>query len=380
MSLLGTRLTLLVGPTVAVPAPLPLMESLQSVEVTQKDVGRSAFQVVFKAGRVGLFGLVDDPLLLNPLLRPFNRVILVVTFNVLPRVLMDGVITNVQFDPGQEPGSGSITVTGEDVSVMMDRAEQSVEHPAQPDVAIVAKLILRYARFGLVPLVVPPKVFDPPIPIERVPVQQVTDLAYIEVLARRHGHVFTVIPGPVPFANTAYWGPPKRLGLPQRALSVNMGAQTNVRSIDFQHDPLSPVFVEGTVQDRRTNAKVPVRSFASLRLPLALQPTWLVHFANAGKVRYRDATPSAISAFGEAQAMTDLSNDVVVTASGELDADRYGDLLQPRGLVGLRGAGFSYDGLYYVKEVTHSIRLGDYSQRFTLTREGIGSTVPVVRP
>lgn len=380
MSLLGTHLTLLIGPTVAVPAPLTLMENLESVEVTQKDTGRSAFQIVFRAGRAGLFSLVDYSLLLNPLLRPFNRVILVVTFNVLPRVLMDGVITNVQLDPGQEPGSGTLTLTGEDVSVMMDRVEESAEHPAQPDLAIVAKLILRYARYGLVPVVIPPKVFDPPIPVERVPVQQCTDLQYVERLAKRHGHVFYISPGPVPFTNTAYWGPPKRIGFPQRALSVNMGAQSNVRSIDFQHDPLSPVFVEGEVQDHRTNARVPVRTFASLRVPLALQPTWLVHFNNAQKVRYRAATPSAISAFGEAQAMTDLSNDVVVTASGELDADRYGDLLQPRGLVGLRGAGFSYDGLYYVKEVTHSIRLGDYTQRFSLTREGVGSTVPVVRP
>ena len=45
-----------------------------------------------------------------------------------------------------------------------------------------------------------------------------------------------------------------------------------------------------------------------------------------------------------------------------------------------RGAGFSYDGDYYVKSVTHSIRLGEYKQRFTLTREGIGATVPMVLP
>jgi hypothetical protein len=42
--------------------------------------------------------------------------------------------------------------------------------------------------------------------------------------------------------------------------------------------------------------------------------------------------------------------------------------------------GFSYDGFYYVKEVTHSIQLGQYKQRFTLTREGRGALTPAVVP
>jgi hypothetical protein len=29
--------------------------------------------------------------------------------------------------------------------------------------------------------------------------------------------------------------------------------------------------------------------------------------------------------------------------------------------------------------VTHTLRGGQYKQRFTLTREGLGSTIPVVR-
>jgi hypothetical protein len=37
--------------------------------------------------------------------------------------------------------------------------------------------------------------------------------------------------------------------------------------------------------------------------------------------------------------------------------------------------GFNYDGLYYVKSVTHKINMGDYKQSFTITREGLGSTV-----
>ena len=43
-----------------------------------------------------------------------------------------------------------------------------------------------------------------------------------------------------------------------------------------------------------------------------------------------------MQAYARAQSMTDQSVDNVVTASGTLDALRYGDLLKPRGLVGLR--------------------------------------------
>jgi len=48
--------------------------------------------------------------------------------------------------------------------------------------------------------------------------------------------------------------------------------------------------------------------------------------------------------------------------------------------VGVRGVGSTYDGLYYVQSVTHRIRPGSYKQSFTLTREGVGSTVPRVVP
>lgn len=382
MSLIGTYLTLLIGPAVPLPAPLSLVENLERVEITERDQGRSGFQMVFRVGRAGVFDVVDYPQLTSPAVRPFNRVILVLTLSAVPRVLMDGVITDIQLDPGAgEAGSGAgrLTLTGEDVSVMMDREDQSAEHPAQPDPAIVAKILLRYSRYGLLPAVIPPKVIDPPLPVERVPVQQATDYAYLQQLAARHGHVFYVRPGPVPGTNVAYWGPPKRLGL-QPALSVRMGPASNVRSIDFQHEPLKPARVDGDIVDHRTGVKLPVKSFLSTRLPLASQPTLLAHAGNAKVERYRDSAPSVAAAFGRVQARTDLSVDRTVTARGELDVDRYGDVLRPRSLVGLRGAGYRYDGLYYVEEVTHKIERGDVSQSFTLSREGVGATVPAVLP
>ena len=55
-------------------------------------------------------------------------------------------------------------------------------------------------------------------------------------------------------------------------------------------------------------------------------------------------------------------------------------MLKPRGIVGVRGAGFTHDGFYYVKSVSHTISKGQYKQRFSLSREGTGALSPMVVP
>lgn len=378
MSILGTYLTLLIGPTVPIPASVRVLEALERVEVTHSDEGRSGFQILLRVGRTQT-DLLDYAMLTSPLLRPGNRVVMIVTFNAIPQVLMDGIITNQQLSPGEEPGTSAMTITGEDVSVMMDLKEKSVEHPAQDETVIALKIIATYAQYGLIPTVIPPVAMDIPIPTERTPVQQGTDLQYLQEMADRHAYVFYVTPGPAPLTNTAYWGPPVRVGVPQKALSVNLGPASNVTSVDFQYDGLALTFVSGQVQDRITNQAMPVQTFASTRLPLVSQPAWLMQTMSRGR-QFRHSGLNTVQAFARAQAETDASNDQVITATGELDATAYESLLKPRALVGLRGAGYSYDGFYYVKRVTHTISKGDYKQNFTLTREGLGAISPVVIP
>jgi hypothetical protein len=73
-------------------------------------------------------------------------------------------------------------------------------------------------------------------------------------------------------------------------------------------------------------------------------------------------------------------NAEAVNCEGSLDVTHYGGVLSARKLVGVRGAGPAFDGLYYVKSVTHKIKRGEYKQNFTLTRNGLVSTVPTVNP
>lgn len=378
---LGIHLTLLIGPTVPVPAPPSMVESLRDVEVTHGDHGPSGFQINFEVGRSGMAALIDYELLSNPLLRPMNRVILIVTLGVIPTVLIDGIITHQQLKADSEPGASLLTVTGEDVSVMMDLEEVSAEHPAQDETLIALKIIATYAQYGLIPKVIPPLTIDPPIPIDRIPVQQGTDRSYLQQMANRHGYVFFVKPGPAPGTNIAYWGPPDRFALPGRALSVNFGHLTNVETMNFAYDALAPTLVSGSVQDRFTQQALPVETFASLRLPpLASQPAVLVQQPNVRSTQLRASGLNVIQALGRAQGMTDRSTDAVLTATGEVDTARYGAILEARGLVGVRGAGYQHDGLYYVQRVTHHLREGDYRQSFELAREGMGALTPAVPP
>ena len=67
-----------------------------------------------------------------------------------------------------------------------------------------------------------------------------------------------------------------------------------------------------------------------------------------------------------------------VSGTGSLDVLRYGRVLKARGLVGVRGAGIPYDGLYYVQSVKSTLGRGEFKQSFTLTRNGLVSITPRV--
>jgi len=378
---LGVHIQILIGPTLPVPAPPSLIELLASAEIQRGEDGRSGLQMTFVASRSPGVGAVDVDLLLLPQLLPYSRIILTVLVGAIPSVVFDGVITHRQYQPSAQPGGSRLTLSAEDVSAMMDLEEKVVEHPAQPDNIIATKIIASYAQYGMIPAVLPPVSMDPPLPVERTPVQTGTDLRYLRAMAERHGYVFYVKPGPAPGTNTAYWGPPERVGAPQRALSFNMGADSNVDDVSFQHDPTAPTLVSGRVIDRQLNQEIPVETFLSVRPPLALMNPLLVQQPNVRRERLRDAAGvNTIQAYGRAQARTDQSMDRVVVATGTLDVASYGGLLQPQSVVGLRGVGASYGGLYFVRSVTHKIEPGSYKQGFVLQREGAGTTTPMVIP
>ena len=369
-SQLGLRLILLIGKTVPLPASYDVSTALTRVEVTNDSEQGDGFQMTFTLGKDPG---ADYSLLSSGVADTFNRVIIGVLLGVTPEVLIDGIITHHQVMPSNDPGGSTLTITGKDVSVMLDLKEKNEKYENQPDFLIVTRLIATYAQYGLVPQVTPTT--DVPIMIDRIPRQQETDLKFIQRLAQRNGFVFYI--EPVTFGvNTAYWGTENRLSLPQPALSMNMGDFTNVKSLSFSQDALAPVGTEGSIVEPITKTSIPIPSLPSLKIPpLAPNPT-----PAQRTVLMRDtANQNPGQAATSAVAAVTRSPDAV-SGQGELDTVRYGSVLRARKLVGVRGVGFSYNGNYYVKRVTHRIERGSYTQSFTLSREGTGALLPVVRP
>ena len=115
---------------------------------------------------------------------------------------------------------------------------------------------------------------------------------------------------------------------------------------------------------------IPIPDITPLSPPLGLIPP----IPKDLHIIPRAAKWSAIRAILIGMAQSAKSADAV-TATGSLNVLRYGQPLKPRKLVGLRGAGMAFDGLYYVNSVTHNIKRGEFKQSFELTRNGLVSTV-----
>jgi hypothetical protein len=370
----GLYLTLLAGPVVAVPVPKPLTDALTSVEVHVNDTGASGFQLTFTLAN-------NSPLQTLFLLSagapiPMLRVILMATTGVIPQVLMDGVITHHEITPDAMKGASTLTITGEDLTAVMNQIDLSgLPYPGMsPDVRVLT-ILAKYAAFGVVPAVVPAIAPDIPVPTDRIPAQQGTDLAYIRQLAREAGYVFYIDPGPVPGTSTAYWGPQIKVGLPQPALNVNMDSWTNVESLSFRYEPQSAVLPIVFFQEPNSKATVPIPipSVNPLNPPLGAVipvPTTTEELQNTAKL-----SPAQALMLGLARA-TETGD--VVTGEGRLDVLRYGRILNARQLVGVRGAGLGFDGLHYVQRTTHNLKRGEYKQSFTLKRNGIVSNLPMV--
>jgi hypothetical protein len=367
---LGVRLLLLVGDPLPLPAPATLTTALTRIEVTNDDTAGDGFQLTFRVSK-------DTPVDFGPLLTgqlgPFQRVIVTVLLGALPEVLIDGVITHQDLTPGDEPGASTITVTGRDLTQLLDLEERNEEYPNQPDFVIATRILAGYASYGLVPAPTPTS--DVPIFLQRIPRQQETDLRFLQRLARRNGYVFYLEPI-VPGLSTAYFGPENRLGLLQPALTADMGPATNLRSVRFATDGLAPVAPGGTFVEPITKTALPIPPLPSLKVPpLALAPTPARRRTLMRETAQEGPATAALSVLS---AMTDAPD--AVTAEGEVDSVRYGHVLRARRLVGVRGVGFSYDGPYYVRRVSHTLEPGSYTQRFSLSREGTGSLLPAVIP
>ena len=320
-------LTLMAGPAVALPVPKPLIDALVSAEVTESATGRSGFQLTFTLANDSVLETFFLLAASSPI--PLLRVVLMVNFGGLPQIVVDGIVLHHEVVPDAMTGSSKLVVTGQDLAALLDLVDfTGLPYPGMTPDLRVTTILAKYAAFGIIPEVIPVLIPDVEVPVVQTPSQKKTDLNYIQELARECGYVFYFVPGPAPGTSQAYWGPQIRMGVPQQCLNVNLDSWTNVESLTFRYEPQTSV------------------------LPIG-------------------------QAIMQGMARAVQTSDVV-TGEGSLDVLRYGQVLRARSLVGLRGAGLAFDGMYFVDSTTHHIKPGEYKQNFVLKRNALVANTPVV--
>ncbi len=230
----GVHLTLLIGPlALPMPAPLPLTEALQSVEVTAgRD--RSGFQIAFSLGKMSPLQTMLAVGFLDPMI---TRVVVVATMRGIPNVIMDGVVTRQEMP----------SATTRAIDAHADR-----RGPEHPDGRDRVQIVLsgddrrgpdrsnsgKYAMFGVMPVVIPPLIDTPESPTKATISQTVPT----GITSRTRGPLRLRLlrrTGPGAAASLAYFGPDVRLPIPQPALFVNSDWATNVESLSFSLDGLA---------------------------------------------------------------------------------------------------------------------------------------------
>jgi hypothetical protein len=371
----GFYLTLMMGSFSASPVPEAVIDALTDIQVTSSMDSQSGFQLNFTLGKNSLL----QQMLVSGYFDPRTRVIIAVTVNGATSVLIDGIITRQDVTPNIAAGKSTLAVTGLDLTALMDFIDLTgIPYPSIPLFAIVELVLAKYVVLGVTPLAIPTLLSLVSNPLDQYPKQFGTDYAYITSLASEVGAVFYLDPGPQPGQSTAYWGPDitSLFGGTQPAISINMDANTTVDSMSFSYDGTLATQYLVTIIDPDTGTLIPDLPVPNIDL---LKPS----------LAQKQATPLKTEQLGPLSGETPISAELIalgklmvsseaITGSGELDVLRYGYVFKVRQRAAVRGAGQYYDGEYYVKSVTHTIKRGQYKQSFSLARGGVGSTVSTV--
>ncbi|MDZ4829918.1 MAG: hypothetical protein SGJ09_06925 [Phycisphaerae bacterium] len=367
------HLSLMVGSVVPVPAPREIVDALIDVTIATASGATSGFQLNFRVSTRSLLHTVF--LISGGAMPPLMRVILTAVVNGVPEVLIDGVMTHHETSTGSD-GTATLTVTGEDLTRVMDWIDFSgIPYPSMPPEARVALIVAKYAGLGMFPMAIPTLLPEVHVPTDKIPAHQGKDLFYVRALAMRAGYIFHIEPGPVPGVSIAYWGPEIKAGIPQPALTLDIDLSRNVEKMKFTVDTQKRVMPVVYVQEpiTRMPIPIPIPDVSLVNPPLGLVVPTPVEFRPIEGMAKRTFASAALLGLGDA-----AKSSEAVSATGSLDVLRYGHVLKPRRLVGVRGAGLAWDGLWYVKKVTHRLKRGEFKQDFTLTRNGLLSTIPVV--
>lgn len=346
-----------------------LSNDLESVELIERVDGPSVFSLTFNVDPP--LNADEYPIVGEASLAPFARVAVSVTMSGSATVLADGFVTRQELMPPTQDALGSFVVYGEDVGVMMDLEEKSVEFVNLDYGGIARQILGDYSQYATAS-VKSPQQQDPTDELRATRLQHSTDRAYLQAIAAMVGHLFYVSAGPSVGKNTAYWGPPELSGSPQTTLASSLLVFSPVSDLHLGYRALSPSKASASVLGiQSTPSQVQAVDIdSSTRTALSKTPGMGQAHLRTRLVRHGGM--SVARARLRAQAVVDLAADRTAFASARLDVLEHGTMVRAGKTVSVSGVGGSYGGTWYVRQVVHTVSRGRFEQQIELSREGLG--------
>jgi len=365
------------------PAPPPLVNALQRIEIESSTEVASAFRLRFGLTQSAGFDWdLVGPQYEETLFRPFMPVQIRVKIGIeIPETVINGYIGGQQVLYDDDGGGSALEISGMDATMLMNLQEKVMPWPMLPDAQIAQAI---FAQYLITPLVSPtlPTLIEP----EGTTTQRGTDIRFLRRLAQRNGYECFVQPQPQTGLDLGYFGPATNYpGPPEAVLNVRMGPDTNVSDFKIRYDMMRPTTAVGMGIDVKTRAPAvfpalapatppPVAGLYPFGMPMGIDNAVLRSFGPLSQPLIYPAETGEFSLPGLGSATQAIVNrsSWAVTAEGTVGPDVGG--LRPGSTVNIRGIGLFFNGSYYLTRVNHVIDCDSYVQKFEARRNAVVMT------
>ena len=330
------------------------------VELDDELAGMFRLTLALQLHADGSWTYLDDDRLV-----PWQRVVITAGLSSDTEQLLAGYITHLRPAFGDGLDHCQLEIWGMDASVLMDRDDVLLAWPNTKDSAIAETV---FQSYHLTPAVIDTRVIHDET-VSTI-IQRETDIAFLRRLAQRNGYECFVD------SDTGYFRPLAVDGSPQPVLAVQFGDQTTVTRFTLEVNALAPANVTMFQVDRLNKQELHASADSLALRQLGAKPisSFLAGGMSPGQAYLGQAVTTGLPEMNAlCQELYDRSN-WFVTGQGEVDANAYGSVLKPRGIVLIKGVGETHSGMYYISHVTHSFTADGYTQRFTVKRNALAPT------
>src|SRR5215208_5033282 len=268
--------------------------------------------------------------------------------------LIQGYITNIAFHIDKDEKKSYVDISGMDATVLMNLQEKLVAWEDKPD-SDIAKDI--FSRYGFDTEIEDTSTTTPQSESTFTTVQRGSDIEFLKRLAARNGFDCFLKTDYDKNKTVGYFRKRNLELKPQKDLAVQFGPSgNNVQSIDFTVDALRPLSVDMRQKDAFSE-EVKEVTIEDSKLPKVFLS------------RHVTSEPHIMET--EARSVFD-DGSWFITAKGTVNAEVYGQVLNAKGTVLIKGADEDFSGKYYVTKVVHKFKPESYVQEFEAKKNAIG--------